>query len=110
MTFPTLQRSTVALAALLLSACSALPAVPAAQEAIPTPVQLTLGEAEAVAATYLEAWKRSDYAAMYSLISFRSRDHGARDGSPLLPWIRALLDERGLAAACDGEVVLRKSL
>ncbi len=64
----------LALAALLLSACGALPVVPAAQEAIPTPVQLTLGEAEAVAATYLEAWKRSDYAAMYSLISFRSRE------------------------------------
>ena len=42
-----------------------------------------------------------------NLISFRRRDHGARDGSPLLPWIRALLDERGLAAACDGEVVLQ---
>ena len=42
-----------------------------------------------------------------NLISFHSRDHGARDGSPLLPWIRALLDERGLAAACDGEVVLQ---
>ena len=42
-----------------------------------------------------------------NLISFHSRDHGARDGLPLLPWIRALLDERGLAAACDGEIVLQ---
>ena len=42
-----------------------------------------------------------------NLFSFRSRDHGARDGSPLLPWIRALLNERGLAAACDGEIVLQ---
>ena len=40
-------------------------------------------------------------------ISFRRRDHGARDGSPLLPWIRALLSERGLDRVCDGEIVLQ---
>ena len=40
-------------------------------------------------------------------ISFRSRDHGARDGLPLLPWIRALLSERGLDRVCDGEIVLQ---
>lgn len=64
----------LALAVLLLTACGALPVAPAAEEALPTPVLLTLEEAEAIAATYLEAWKRSDYAAMYSLISFRSRE------------------------------------
>lgn len=38
------------------------------------------------------------------LISFHDRDHGARDGSPLLPWIRALLESEGLGGA--DEVVL----
>lgn len=41
------------------------------------------------------------------LFSFRNRDHGARDGSPLLPWIQDLLARHGLAASCDGEVVLQ---
>lgn len=41
------------------------------------------------------------------LLGLHSRDHGARDGSPLLPWIRARLAERGLAAVCDGEVMLQ---
>ncbi len=41
------------------------------------------------------------------VFSFRNRDHGARDGSPLLPWIRALLHARGLAEVCDGEIVLQ---
>lgn len=36
-----------------------------------------------------------------------SADHGARDGSALLPWIRGLLADNGLASACDGEVVLQ---
>ena len=38
------------------------------------------------------------------LVSFHDRDHGARDGTALLPWIRALLATEGVAA--DGEVVL----
>jgi len=38
------------------------------------------------------------------LLSFHDRDHGARDGSPLLPWIRALLVREGVDA--PGEVVL----
>lgn len=38
------------------------------------------------------------------LLSFHDRDHGARDGSPLLPWIRGLLAAHGIAA--DGEIVL----
>ena len=40
------------------------------------------------------------------VFSLRSRDHGARNGSPLLPWIRDLLDRQGLVEA-DGEVVLQ---
>ncbi|PTU71096.1 DUF1365 domain-containing protein [Chromobacterium haemolyticum] len=38
-------------------------------------------------------------------LSLRTRDYGPRDGSPLLPWIRARLDEAGLP--CDGEVWLQ---
>ena len=37
-------------------------------------------------------------------VAFHDRDHGACDGSPLLPWIRRLLAAEGVAA--DGEVVL----
>ena len=40
-----------------------------------------------------------------NLLSFHQKDHGPRDGSPLLPWIRALLRERGLPD--DGEIVLQ---
>ncbi|MBL8450219.1 MAG: DUF1365 domain-containing protein [Dechloromonas sp.] len=40
-----------------------------------------------------------------ALMSFRSADHGPRDGSPLLPWIEALLEARGLPA--DGDIVLQ---
>jgi DUF1365 family protein len=40
-----------------------------------------------------------------NLLSLYSRDHGARDGSPLLPWIEALLREHGLPA--DGEILLQ---
>ena len=39
-------------------------------------------------------------------LSLRLRDHGARDGSPLLPWIRRLLAAEGITAA-DGEVMLQ---
>jgi DUF1365 family protein len=38
------------------------------------------------------------------LVAFHTRDHGARDGSPLGPWIARRLAEHGVAA--DGEVVL----
>jgi len=41
----------------------------------------------------------------WNLLSFHFRDHGARDGSHPLEWIRALLAREGLAAA-DGEVWL----
>jgi uncharacterized protein len=37
-------------------------------------------------------------------IAFFDRDHGARDGTPLLPWIRRLLAAENVAA--DGEIVL----
>lgn len=40
-----------------------------------------------------------------NLLSFHQKDHGPRDGSPLLPWIQSLLRERGLPA--DGEIVLQ---
>ena len=39
------------------------------------------------------------------LLSFRSADHGPRDGSPLLPWITARLRELGLPD--DGEIILQ---
>jgi len=40
-----------------------------------------------------------------NLLSFWQKDHGPRDGSPLLPWITARLRERGLPD--DGEIVLQ---
>lgn len=40
------------------------------------------------------------------LLSFRFADHGARDGSHPLAWIRGLLEREGLSAA-DGEVWLQ---
>lgn len=41
----------------------------------------------------------------FNLLSFHRRDHGPRDGGPLLPWIEQLLRTHGLPA--DGEVVLQ---
>jgi DUF1365 family protein len=43
----------------------------------------------------------------FNLLAFQERDHGARDGSPLLPWIRDLLARHGLADVADGEVMLQ---
>ncbi len=40
-----------------------------------------------------------------NLFSFQSRDHGPRDGNPLLPWIENLLADHGLPN--DGEIVLQ---
>ena len=40
-----------------------------------------------------------------NLLSFRSEDHGPRDGSPLLPWIENLLRQHGLPA--DGDIMLQ---
>ena len=39
--------------------------------------------------------------------SFQRAAHGARDGSDLAAWMRGVLDEHGLSAACDGEIVLQ---
>ena len=41
----------------------------------------------------------------FNLLSFHNRDHGPRDGSPLLPWIEERLAAQGLP--CDGEIVLQ---
>jgi len=43
----------------------------------------------------------------FRLFSFFNRDHGPRDGSALLPWIRTILQRHGLAEVADGEVVLQ---
>lgn len=39
-------------------------------------------------------------------LALYEKDHGARDGSPLLPWIHALLARHGVDSA-DGEIVLQ---
>lgn len=41
----------------------------------------------------------------YNILSFRTQDHGPRDGSPLLPWIEGILREHGLPD--DGEIILQ---
>jgi len=41
----------------------------------------------------------------WNLLSFRTRDHGPRDGSPLLPWIQHLLRNRRLPD--DGAIILQ---
>jgi len=41
----------------------------------------------------------------FNLLSFRLRDHGPRDGTPLLPWVQQILREHDLPD--DGEVVLQ---
>lgn len=41
----------------------------------------------------------------WNVLSFCQRDHGARDGSALLPWIETLLRAQGLPD--DGEIVLQ---
>ena len=41
------------------------------------------------------------------VFSFRRCDHGARDGSPLLPWLQGVLAAHDLHAVCDGEIVLQ---
>ena len=42
----------------------------------------------------------------WNLFSFHRRDHGPRDGSELLPWIRALLAREGIDRA-DGDIWLQ---
>jgi DUF1365 family protein len=41
----------------------------------------------------------------HNLLSFWQKDHGPRDGSPLLPWIERTLHEHHLCA--DGEILLQ---
>jgi DUF1365 family protein len=40
----------------------------------------------------------------FGVVAFHERDHGPRDGSPLAPWIAALLAGEGIDV--DGEIVL----
>lgn len=41
----------------------------------------------------------------FGLFSFHDRDHGARDGSPLRPWVEAQLADQGLNTPC-GRITL----
>ncbi len=41
-----------------------------------------------------------------NVFSLLARDHGRRDGSALLPWLREVLAHHDVDAVCDGEVVL----
>ncbi len=38
------------------------------------------------------------------LVSFQERDHGARDGSSTLAWVRKILVEHGIATASDSQI------
>lgn len=40
------------------------------------------------------------------VVALNSADHGARDGSPLEPWMRAILQHHSLDRVCNGEVLL----
>lgn len=42
-----------------------------------------------------------------AVFSLRSADHGPRDGTPMLPWVRELLAREGLSHCTGGEVVLQ---
>jgi len=61
-------------------------------------VQLPLRDLAAAACGIFSVGKRN-------LLSFHAKDHGPRDGSPLLPWIEGLLSQHGLPN--DGEIVLQ---
>lgn len=41
------------------------------------------------------------------VFSLRTRDHGARDGSALEPWLRKVLEGAGLGEVCDGPIMLQ---
>jgi uncharacterized protein len=43
----------------------------------------------------------------FNLLAFHERDHGPRDGSPLMPWIRDQLARHGLADIANGEVIIQ---
>ncbi len=38
------------------------------------------------------------------LVSFQERDHGARDGSSTLAWVRKILDENGIATTTENQI------
>jgi len=61
-------------------------------------VQLPLGRLQETSGPLfgIDCWR---------LLSVHQRDHGPRDGSPLLPWIQGLLRQQGLPD--DGEIVLQ---
>ncbi|MBN1200493.1 MAG: hypothetical protein JXJ20_01435 [Anaerolineae bacterium] len=62
--------------AVMLAACSddsSVPGLSSGDNPYPT-IQLTLEEADQVAETFLDAWRKADYASMYGLISPNSRD------------------------------------
>lgn len=62
-------------------------------------LRLPLGRIDALRVPLLGIGRRN-------VFSFLARDHGRRDGSPLLPWLREILGHHGLNELCDGEVVL----
>ena len=49
---------------------------------------------------------RTDWFDRGGIVALNSTDHGARDGSPLLPWMRAILARHTLDKVCDGEILL----
>jgi len=49
---------------------------------------------------------RPDWFDRGGIVALKSADHGARDGSPLLPWMRAILAQHALDHVCDGEILL----
>lgn len=63
-------------------------------------LRLPLSRLEALSVPLLGIGRRN-------VFSVRYEDHGARDGSALLPWIRELLAKHDLAAVTSGEVVLQ---
>lgn len=49
---------------------------------------------------------RTDWFDRGGLVALNSADHGARDGAPLEPWMRAILRQHALDRVCDGEILL----
>ena len=62
---------------------------------------LCLGLAELESAT--GRWLKLD---RRGLVAFHRADHGPRDGTDLLRWLRGILVEHGLDEVCDGDVQL----
>lgn len=49
---------------------------------------------------------RADWFDRGGIVALNSADHGARDGSALQPWMRAILVRHALDEVCDGEILL----